>query len=244
MQACDKTIVTLACSPEMGAPAKSFRMALGALIIKEKLGINVSSLEKLMSEELSAIVQELKNSDPEIRENALDKIGTLKPSNALDIILPFLSDADPEVRGTAACNLGEIRDSRAVPYLINVARVDSHTKVRADALLALAEYRSSEILDCLVDEVYREKRSRRPRQEVARLLLYYNTESSVNALILLLQDEDVYVRIPAVDSLKELNRPRLREIWEKAMNDESYYVTEIAREALANLDLFVSTKPM
>ena len=137
-----------------------------------------------MSEELSAIVQELKNSDPEIRENALDKIGTLKPSNALDIILPFLSDADPEVRGTAACNLGEIRDSRAVPYLINVARVDSHTKVRADALLALAEYRSSEILDCLVDEVYREKRSRRPRQEVARQLKYYNTESSVNALIL------------------------------------------------------------
>jgi hypothetical protein len=27
-------------SPEMGAPAKSFRMALGALIIKEKLGIS------------------------------------------------------------------------------------------------------------------------------------------------------------------------------------------------------------
>ncbi|MDF5718755.1 MAG: HEAT repeat domain-containing protein [Rhizonema sp. NSF051] len=197
-----------------------------------------------MSEELSAIVQELKNSDPEIRENALDKIGTLKPSNALDIILPFLSDADPEVRGTAASNLGEVSDSRAVPYLINVARVDSHQKVRADALLALAEYRSSEILDCLVDEVYREKRSRRPRQEVARQLKYYNTESSVNALILLLQDEDVYVRIPAVDSLKELNCPRLREIWEKAMNDESYYVSEIAREALANLDLFVSTKPM
>ncbi|WP_238360872.1 HEAT repeat domain-containing protein [Iningainema tapete] len=197
-----------------------------------------------MSEELSAIVQELKNSDPEVRENALDKIGTIKPSNALDIILPFLSDVDPEVRGTAASNLGEIRDSRAVPYLINVARVDSQEKVRADALLALAEYRSSEILDCLVDEVYREKRSRRPRQEVARQLRYYNTESSVNALIVLLQDEDVYVRIPAVDSLKELNRPRLREVWEKAMDDESYYVTEIAREALANLDLFVSTKPI
>ncbi len=197
-----------------------------------------------MSEELSAIVQELKNSDPEIRENALDKIGTLKPSNALDIILPFLSDADHEVRGTAACNLGEIRDRRAVPYLINVARVDSTEEVRADALLALAEYQSSEILDCLVDEVYREKRSRRPRQEVARQLKNYDTESSVDALIVLLQDEDVYVRIPAVDSLKELNRPRLREVWEKAMDDESYYVTEIAREALANLDLFVSTKPI
>ncbi len=27
-------------NPEMGAPAKTFRMALGALIIKEKLGIS------------------------------------------------------------------------------------------------------------------------------------------------------------------------------------------------------------
>lgn len=194
-----------------------------------------------MSEELSAIVQELKNSDPEIRENALDKIGALKPSNALDIILPFLSDVESEVRGTAACNLGEIGDSRAIPYLIHVARFDSVEKVRADALLALAEYRSSEILDCLVDEVHRQKHSRRPRQEVARQLKYYNTESSVDALVTLLQDEDVYVRIPAVDSLKVLNRPRLRKVWEKAMDDESDYVTKIAREALANLDLFVST---
>ena len=197
-----------------------------------------------MSDELSAIVQELKNLDPEIRELALDKIGTIKPSNALDIILPFLSDADPEVRGTAACNLGEVSDSRAVPYLINVARVDSQEKVRADALLALAEYRSSEILDCLLDEVYREKRSRRPRQEVARQLRYYNTESAVDALIILLQDEDVYVRIAAVDSLLKLNRPRLRKVWEKAMDDQSDYVTEIACHALANLDLMVPTKPI
>jgi len=197
-----------------------------------------------MSDELSAIVQELKNLDPEIRELALDKIGTIKPSNALDIILPFLSDADPQVRGTAACNLGELRDSCAVPYLINVARVDPQEKVRADALLALAEYRSSEILDCLLDEVYREKGSRRPRQEVARQLRYYNTESAVDALIILLQDEDVYVRIAAVDSLLKLNRPRLRKVWEKAMDDESDYVTEIAGHALANLDLMVSTKPI
>ncbi|KYC40398.1 hypothetical protein WA1_26660 [Scytonema hofmannii PCC 7110] len=234
--------------PDDPAVAKLYE-AIGDLVVfavnsnKEFLRWGVVEIV-LMSEELSAIVQKLKNSDPEIRENALDKIGTLKPSNALDIIQHFLSDADPEVRGTAACNLGEIRDRRAVPYLINVARVDSTEEVRADALLALAEYRSSEILNCLVDEVYREKRSRRPRQEVARQLKHYDTESSVDALIILLQDEDVYVRIPTVDSLKELNRPRLREVWEKAMDDESYYVTEIAREALAHLDSFVSTKPI
>ncbi len=55
---------------------------------------------------MSTILEDLKNSDPEIRELAIDKIGTIKPSNALEIILPFLSDSEPEVRGTAACNLG------------------------------------------------------------------------------------------------------------------------------------------
>ncbi len=77
-----------------------------------------------MSEELSAIVQELKNSVPEIRENALDKIGTLKPSNALDIILPFLSDLDPEVRGSAACNLGEIVYAALTYYHANRDGID------------------------------------------------------------------------------------------------------------------------
>jgi len=67
---------------------------------------------------------------------------------------------------------------------------------------------------CLLDEVYRQKKSRRPRQVVAQQLQYYNDERAVDALvILLLQDEDVYVRIFAADSLVELNRSRLRKVW-------------------------------
>lgn len=103
----------------------------------------------------------------------------------LGIILPFLSDVEPEVRGTAACNLGEIKDNRAINYLINTATQDKDEDVRADALSALAEYRSPEILSCLISEVHREKLSRHPRQEVARQLKYYNTEETVDALIII-----------------------------------------------------------
>ncbi|BAY86316.1 putative transposase [Calothrix parasitica NIES-267] len=43
-------------SEEMGAPAKSFRMALGALIIKEKLGISDrETVEQICIEPLSTI---------------------------------------------------------------------------------------------------------------------------------------------------------------------------------------------
>lgn len=187
-------------------------------------------------DKLQTAISDLENSNPDIRELALDKIGTIKPDNAFEIIVPFLSDSEPEVRGTAACNLGDIGDSRSVPYLIELARKDPVEKVRSEALSALENYRDPEILKCLIDEVDREKKSRRPRQIVAQQLQYYNNEESVDALIiLLLQDDDVYVRIFAADSLLELNRPRLREVWEQALEDESTYVIEIANKALANL---------
>lgn len=195
-----------------------------------------------MLNEMSVILEDLKNQNSEIRELALDKIGTLKPSNSLEIILPFLSDSEPGVRSTAACNLGEIQDSCAIPYLINIVKNDNDEEVRADGLSALGEYQSSEILNCLIDEVNREKRSRRPRQEVARQLKHYNAEEAVDALITLLQDEDDYVKIPAVDSLLELNRPRLRHVWIDALDSENCYVSEVAKKALANLDLLTPVK--
>jgi hypothetical protein len=54
-----------------------------------------------------------------------------------------------------------------IHHLINIVKDDDDEEVRADALSALGEYHSSEILDCLIDEVNREKISRRPRQEEA-----------------------------------------------------------------------------
>jgi HEAT repeat protein len=186
--------------------------------------------------ELQTALTQLKNSEPDIREIALDKIGTLKPDNAFEIILPFLSDSNSEVRETAACNLGEINDSRSVAHLIDLAKNDPEEKVRSEALSALDNFRATEILMYLIDEVHRVKKSRRPRQIVAQQLQHYDDERSVDALIvLLLEDEDVYVRIFAADSLLALNRPRLLNVWQKALDDESTYVIEVANKAIENL---------
>lgn len=187
-------------------------------------------------DKLQTAIAELQNSNPDILELALDKIGTIKPDNAFEIIVPFLSDPDPEVRGTAACNLGDIGDIRTVSYLIESARQDPEEQVRSEALSALENYRSPEILKCLIAEVYREKRARRPRQIVAQQLQHYNDDKAVDALIiLLLEDEDVYVRIFASDSLLVLNRPRLLEVWQEALEDESTYVIEVANKAIFQL---------
>lgn len=187
-------------------------------------------------DELQTALTEIQNSNAEIRELALDKIGTIKPDNAFEIILPFINDADPEIRGTAACNLGDIRDSRSIPYLIRLAETDLEEKVRSEALSALGNFKSDAILNCLLNEVYRDKKSRRPRQIVAKQLQHYDNNRSVDALIfLLLKDDDVYVRIFAADSLFALNRHKLESVWKQALEDESTYIIEVAEKALRNL---------
>lgn len=187
-------------------------------------------------DELQTALNQLWNSNPDDQESALDKIGTLKPENAFEIILPFLSDSNPEIRGTAACNLGEIDDNRSVTYLINLAKNDLEEKVRIEALSALDNFRSPEILMCLINEVHRSKKSRRPRQIVAQQLQHYNDERAIDVLsTLLLEDEDIYVRIFAADSLLTLNRSRLFHVWEQALDDESTYVIEVANKAIENL---------
>jgi HEAT repeat protein len=184
---------------------------------------------------LTALAQ-LQNPNIDIRESALDKIGTLKPDNAFEIILPFLADSNEEIRATAACNLGEIDDNRSIAYLIDLAQNDADEKVRAEALAALDNFRSIEILMCLINEVHRPKRSRRPRQIVAQQLQHYDDERSVDVLsLLLLEDEDIYVRIFAADALNLLNRSRLLQIWKQALNDESTYIIEIANRAIEYL---------
>lgn len=196
----------------------------------------VASSGEPMPEEIKNILQKLQSPDSATRELALDDIGELKPSNAVDLITPYLNDPDPEVRGTAACNLGLIQDNAAVPYLIGAVNTDSSEHVRAEALVSLAEYRGSDVLDCLIAEVHRPKRSRRPRQEVAKQLRNYDTESAVDALTELLHDDDVFVRDHAAESLLALNRPRLHSTWEGALTDRSADVREIAERALAELD--------
>lgn len=201
------------------------------------MGQVASSGVNPMPETIERILEKLQSTDPATRERALDEISSLKPDQAVDLIAPFLEDADPEVRGTAASNLGLIQDERAVPFLIRAVQTDSSEHVRAEALASLAEYGGSDVLECLIAEVKRPKKSRRPRQEVAKQLRRYDTEPAADALIALLDDPDVFVRDYAAESLAELNRPRLRKVWQRALGDQSADVQEIAKAALAELDL-------
>ena len=183
------------------------------------------------------ILTQLQDSDPEIREAALDEIGTLNPPNALELIEPFLSDKSAQVRATAACNLGDIQNQEAIVYLISAARQDDDAEVRFQALSALAEYHRVDILNALIDEVFHGEPLRMTRQAVASQLGNYDDEKAIDALITLLQDNDSHVLIPVVDSLFKLNRPRLKAVWQELLCSSFHpYLVSVAAQALGDLE--------
>lgn len=189
-----------------------------------------------MPTELDEILTRLQDSDPDVRANAIDEISTLNPPQALQMILPFLVDEDASVRESAAFNLGDIRDDQAIAHLIKVFKEDEDEEVRFYALRALRAYRSPEILRCLVEEAYYGQASRSLREEVAHQLGKYNEDEALQALISLLRTDDTHVIIATVDSLQNLNRPRLGSIWETILQEYFHpYICKIAAKSLSEL---------
>ena len=175
--------------------------------------------------------------DPDVREHALDTLGDDGSPDAVEILLNALAtDPDASVRGTAACNLGPIGTADAMAALLQAVTCDTAEHPRSEALWALRQYHHPDVLATLLAEIARPKRSRIPRQEVARQLGDYDDERSVEGLGRLMQDEDVFVRDSAAKSLLRLNRPTARMIWSQVLDDRSEDVRDAAAQALAELD--------
>lgn len=185
---------------------------------------------------LSRLERDLHDPSSHVREAALDEVCALRPPGALEMIADRLSDPDEEVRGTAACSLGLLRDPGAIPHLVGAVENDDSEHVRDEALRSLAEFHDPAILRVLVQEVWREKRSRPPRQDVAVQLRNYDSDEAVAALVELLSDDDVFVRDDAAESLYLLNRPALRDVWIRAGRDASPDVRRVAERALGDLE--------
>lgn len=190
-----------------------------------------------MNNGLDVALQQLQSSNIEVREQALDTIGSINPKNALDIILPFLYNPDAEIRGTAAFNLGEIHNDEAVSHLINLIHQEKNDQVRSYALQALGEYHSDAILKLLVAHVQQGQYTRRYTSIVAEQLGNYDNERAIDALVALFESDDVYLFISAADALLKLNRPRLHDVWLKLLRYAYHpYLCNVALTALASLE--------
>ncbi|WP_437798150.1 HEAT repeat domain-containing protein [Sorangium sp. So ce693] len=188
------------------------------------------------SAELQAVLAGLKSQDPRARRLSARRFGTLRVSDPFGVLSPLLECPDPGTRLAAVDALEDVIDERAIPILLEMAATDTSQDVREAALQELNKYRSEDIFRLLVSEAFRPHPSRRPRQIIAEQLKNYNSETSINTLLKLTQDPDVYVQERAIESLFKLNRPRLLEFWASVEHSwEGTYWGELARTALHRL---------
>jgi hypothetical protein len=94
---------------------------------------------ELLSQNYDLWVEQLKNSSPDIRINALIKLSELRKPETLQKMAELLTDADPEVRFTAIKYIGKIQTEESAnllkgslekekdPYLISETKRNVHS---------------------------------------------------------------------------------------------------------------------
>jgi HEAT repeat protein len=166
-----------------------------------------------MTRETAEVLAGLMDVDPSARRRAARQFATLRLADPVGTLAPLLRDGDAHVRAAAIDALDDISDPRAVPLLLELAATDPAPNVREDALSALSPYRGPDVLARLLAEAARPGQPRRARQTLAEQLGHYHDERAVDALVELLDDDDVLVQERAIESLSRQNRPRLHRIW-------------------------------
>ena len=85
-----------------------------------------------------------------LRNHAVDIIGKLKFTDAIDIITKATTDNSPSMREHSALALGNIGNEVSVPTLLTLLREDSSPDVREAAAFALGKFRTPNVFQGLV----------------------------------------------------------------------------------------------
>ncbi len=104
-------------------------------------------LYQLGKDSLIALEPYLREADQDVRKMAVDILGLLKVSDAVQTIIPLLDDADPNVVISAVEALGNTGSEVAVPHLIRLFENHVYTRaIVAEALGKIKGQRAAEFL--------------------------------------------------------------------------------------------------
>ena len=181
---------------------------------------------------LQGLTEALKDSDAEVRKQAMQALARIHAPGMYDVIAPALKDADPEVREQAAFALSQMRDQRAVPALI-AALKDANGEVRQQAAFALGQLRSTEAVPALSaalkdteDEV---------REQALFALSQIRDPSAVPAITAALTDKADNVREQAAFALSQIGDSKAVPALVAALKDKEPSVRQQAAFALSQI---------
>ena len=157
---------------------------------------------------------------------ALQALAELEEVEPFDIALSFAASKEAEVREGGAHALASLDDENVIPHLIELARHDPVSDVRDMAILGLTEYTSPQIHHYFIEAIHNQEFSTFAKELIAEELSLYESEGSVNALAILLEDENEAVRTTAKESLRHFNGTIGESNWQSAINGHGSVETE------------------
>jgi HEAT repeat protein/beta-lactamase regulating signal transducer with metallopeptidase domain len=181
---------------------------------------------------LQGLTEALKDSDAEVRKQAMQALARIHAPGMYDVISQALKDPDAEVRQQAAFALSQMRDQRAVPALISALK-DTDGDVRQQAAFALSQLRSAEAVPALSaalkdsdDDV---------REQALFALSQIRDASAVPAITAALSDKADNVREQAAFALSQLGDSKAVPALVAALKDKESSVRQQAAFALSQI---------
>ncbi|HSL22077.1 MAG TPA: M56 family metallopeptidase [Vicinamibacterales bacterium] len=181
---------------------------------------------------VAALAAALKDTDKEVRENAMHALANMRAPEALEAIRAALKDETPSIREQAAFALGQYRDKASIPSLA-AALKDSSPSVREQAAFALGQIRDPQSADALA--VALKDSSEKVREQAAFALGQLRRPESVDALAAALKDASAGVREQAAFALGQIRDRRAVDPLLGALTDANAAVREQVAFALGQL---------
>jgi HEAT repeat protein len=177
------------------------------------------------------LIAALKDESQRVRSSAATALSKLGDHRAIKPLIVLLKDGNLQIRSSSATALGRLGDPRAVEPLIDALK-DENWQVRISSVNALGKLRDPRAVEPLITLL--KDPTWNARMEVVEALVDIGY-SPLEALILLLKDENQQVRRNAVYTLGKIADPRTVEPLIGALKDESSLVRKAAAEALDKL---------
>jgi HEAT repeat protein/beta-lactamase regulating signal transducer with metallopeptidase domain len=181
---------------------------------------------------VAALTAALKDTDREVREQALHALVQMRDPSIFEPLLQALKDASPDVREQAAHGLGQLRDRRAVEPLTGALK-DENPDVREQAAFALGQLRDRSAIPGLTAAM--KDTDADVREQAVFALGQLRDPSAIEGLSIALKDASPDVREQAAFALGQIRDRRALEPLISALKDADADVREQAAFALGQL---------
>jgi HEAT repeat protein len=202
------------------------------------------------------------SSTPSTREAAIEALGVIGSTRALDRVIEALSDSNPNVRSAAVRALGESSSERAVPHLIALLRdewsalrgpaaaslgrlghvalpslvlalKDGKPSVRQLAAASLGDIGSKDAVGPLIDLVTTDQSGARP--EAIEALGKIGDPAAIASILSVLRTASVAVRKRAIGALARFRDARAIDALTAALLDQNEEVRQSAAAGLGEI---------